>query len=95
MIRAAPILILDEPTTGLDAESEDLALEALDRLKAGRTTIVIAHRLTTVRSADLIVVLEGGHIVESGTHAELYGGSGRYRDFYDRQFQFDLAGAAG
>jgi len=95
MIRAAPIPILDEPTTGLDAESEDLVLEALDRLKSGRTTIVIAHRLTTVRSADLIVVLEGGRIVESRTHAELYGGSGRYRDFYDRQFQFDVAGAAG
>ncbi len=93
MIRAAPILILDEPTTGLDAESEDLVMEALDRLKAGRTTIVIAHRLTTVRSADLIVVLENGRIVESGTHAALYGGSGRYRDFYDRQF--DMAAVEG
>jgi ABC-type multidrug transport system fused ATPase/permease subunit len=91
MIRPASILILDEPTTGLDAESEDLVLEALDRLKRNRTTIVIAHRLSTVRSADLIVVLEGGRIVESGNHAQLYGGNGRYRDFYDRQFQFEPA----
>jgi ABC-type multidrug transport system fused ATPase/permease subunit len=90
MIRNAPILILDEPTTGLDAESEHLVLEAIDRVKAGRTTLIIAHRLATIRSAGLIVVLEDGRIIESGTHADLYGDSGRYRDFVDRQFQFDL-----
>jgi ABC-type multidrug transport system fused ATPase/permease subunit len=93
MIRDAPILILDEPTTGLDAKSEDLVLEAIERLKRNRTTLIIAHRLATIRSSDLIVVLENGCIAEVGTHEALYDGHGRYRDFYDRQFQMHLAGA--
>jgi ABC-type multidrug transport system fused ATPase/permease subunit len=91
MIRKAPILILDEPTTGLDSESEDLVLEAINRLKAGRTTFIIAHRLTTIRSADQIIVLEAGQIAQFGTHQDLYCSPGRYRDYYDRQFQWETA----
>src|SRR5262249_55301839 len=75
---AAPIIILDEPTTGLDAQSEALVLQALERLMAGRTSFVIAHRLATVRRADLILVVEGGRIVELGSHTELYGRGGRH-----------------
>jgi subfamily B ATP-binding cassette protein MsbA len=85
MIRAAPLLVLDEPTTGLDAESEDHVLEALDRLRSGRTTVIIAHRLSTIRSAHRIVVLENGVVAESGTHCELIARGGRYHDFYKRQ----------
>lgn len=86
MIRKAPILILDEPTTGLDAESEQLVMEALERLKKGRTTLVIAHHLSTVRRADLIIVIEDKKIIESGTHEELYNQKSRYRNYYDIQF---------
>jgi ABC-type bacteriocin/lantibiotic exporter with double-glycine peptidase domain len=71
MIRNAPILILDEPTSSLDAAAEALTLEALERLRRGRTTFIIAHRLSTVRKADQTVVLEGGRIVERGTHEDL------------------------
>jgi ABC-type multidrug transport system fused ATPase/permease subunit len=64
-------LLLDEATSALDAESEHLVQEALDRIMKGRTTIVVAHRLTTIRHADKIMVVKGGRIVEQGTHAEL------------------------
>ncbi|MDO1558796.1 ABC transporter ATP-binding protein [Brevundimonas sp. 2R-24] len=77
-IKDAPILLLDEATSALDAESEALVQQALDRLRQGRTTFVIAHRLATVRDADLIHVLEGGRIVESGTHAQLLRKKGLY-----------------
>jgi subfamily B ATP-binding cassette protein MsbA len=70
VIRDSPILILDEPSTGLDAASEKLVFEALDRLMEGKTSIVIAHRLSTIRRADAIFVVEGGTIRESGTHEE-------------------------
>ena len=86
MIRQAPLLILDEPTAGLDAESEQLVMEALERLKAGRTTFVIAHHLSTIRRADFIIVVENKRITESGTHHELYQLSNRYRHYYDIQF---------
>ncbi|MEL6331859.1 MAG: ABC transporter ATP-binding protein, partial [Cyanobacteria bacterium J06626_26] len=76
------ILILDEATSALDAESESLVQEALDRLMQGRTVFVIAHRLATVRTCDRILVMEKGHIIESGTHAELIQQSGRYASFY-------------
>ena len=69
LLRDAPLLLLDEATSALDAESERLVQDALDRLMKDRTTIVIAHRLATVRAADRIVVMDEGRIVEEGTHA--------------------------
>ncbi len=89
----APILILDEATSQLDAESEAAVAEALATLMAGKTTLVIAHRLSTVRRADRIVVLEGGRIVDEGTHAELLERGGLYRRLYEMQF-FDEPRAA-
>ncbi len=80
------ILILDEATSALDAENEHLVREALDRLMKGRTTLVIAHRLSTVKDANRVVVLEGGRIVQTGTHAELLGEDGLYRKLVERQF---------
>ena len=80
------ILILDEATSALDAESEHLVREALERLMKGRTTLVIAHRLSTVKTADRVVVLEAGAIVQSGTHADLVGTEGLYRRLVERQF---------
>jgi ATP-binding cassette, subfamily B, bacterial len=87
IIRNAPILILDEPTSGLDAASEELVFEALSRLMEGRTTIVIAHRLATVRRADVIFVIDHGTIVERGTHEKLLAERGLYSTLYEIQFQ--------
>lgn len=78
ILRDAPILILDEPTSALDAASEELLLAALDNLPGDRTRVVIAHRLSTVRAADTIFVLDAGQVVESGTHAQLLAASGLY-----------------
>jgi ABC-type multidrug transport system fused ATPase/permease subunit len=86
ILKDAPILLLDEPTSALDAESEALVQEALDRFMVNRTTIVIAHRLSTIREADRVVVLEGGRIVEEGSHADLLARGGRYKELYLRQF---------
>jgi ATP-binding cassette subfamily B protein len=86
IVKAAPIVLLDEPTTGLDSKSEELVMAALDRLQAGRTVIVIAHRLTTVRRADRIIVLEAGRIVEQGNHEQLIELDGHYRTLYELQF---------
>ena len=80
------ILILDEATSALDAESEHLVREALERLMVGRTTLVIAHRLSTVKDADRVVVLDAGNIVQSGTHTDLVGTEGLYRRLVERQF---------
>jgi len=82
----APILILDEATSQLDSESEALVARALSNLMRGRTTLVIAHRLSTVRRADRIVVLERGRVVESGTHRELLTRGGLYRRLHDMQY---------
>jgi subfamily B ATP-binding cassette protein MsbA len=82
----APMLILDEATSALDAESEQLVQRAIANLIQDRTTIVIAHRLSTVRRADLIVVMERGQIVEQGTHAELLARGGQYQRLYELQF---------
>ncbi len=86
IIRNAPILILDEPTSGLDAASEELVFEALGRLMSGRTTIVIAHRLATIRRADVIFVIEHGTIAERGTHDALLAHGGLYSQLYEIQF---------
>ncbi len=86
VLRDAPILLLDEATSALDAESEKLVQDALDKLMTGRTTIVIAHRLATVRSAQRIIVMDQGKIVEEGTHAQLNAGGGLYARLASLQF---------
>ncbi len=88
VLKDAPILILDEATSSVDTETEMLIQEALERLMAGRTTIIIAHRLSTVRNADLIVVLEGRSILEQGSHDELMARRGLYHHLYTVQSQF-------
>ena len=86
VIRDTPILILDEPSSGLDAESEKLVFEALDRLMKGKTSIVIAHRLSTIRSADVIFVVQDGKLIETGKHEELAAAGGLYAELYEIQF---------
>ena len=87
ILRDAPILLLDEATSALDTESEAMVQLALTNLMRERTTFVIAHRLSTVKHADRILVLEGGRIKESGSHTELLAAGGLYRRLYDMQFQ--------
>ena len=87
ILRDAPILLLDEATSALDAESETLVQTALERLMKGRTTIVIAHRLATVLKADRILVMDGGRIVEEGTHASLVKKGGIYARLAKLQFE--------
>lgn len=86
LYKDAPILILDEATSALDSESEQLVQEALQNLEAGRTTLVIAHRLSTVKYANKIVVMKNGAITESGSHQALMDKSGLYKHLYDTQF---------
>jgi len=86
ILKDAPILILDEPTSALDSQTEHSILEALEGLMAGRTTLIIAHRLSTVREADRIVVLRAGQIVETGTHEQLLAENGAYARMHGLQF---------
>lgn len=86
ILKNAPILILDEATSALDTESEQMVQQALNNLMANRTTFVIAHRLSTILNADKIAVLEGGRIVDVGTHDELLERGGLYRKLHDMQF---------
>ena len=91
LLRDAPILLLDEATSALDAESERLVQDALEHLMQDRTTLVIAHRLATVRAADRIIVMEGGRIVEQGSHSELSEGGGLYARLAALQFGLESA----
>jgi ABC-type multidrug transport system fused ATPase/permease subunit len=93
LLKNAPILILDEPTSALDSQTESLLLEALERLMKNKTTLIIAHRLSTVRRADQIIVLEGGKIVERGTHDELLKNKKLYTFLYE--IQCNSAGSSG
>ncbi|MFC3703783.1 ABC transporter ATP-binding protein [Devosia honganensis] len=87
ILKNAPILLLDEATSALDAQSERLVQRALEHLMAGRTTLVIAHRLATIRDADTILVLEGGRIIDQGTHDQLVAKGGRYAELAKLQFR--------
>ncbi|QTN36229.1 ABC transporter ATP-binding protein [Cognatishimia activa] len=89
LLRNTPILLLDEATSALDAQSEVLVQEALDKLSKGRTTLVIAHRLSTVREADKIVVMDKGRVVEEGTHEDLLAQNGVYAELHALQFASD------
>jgi ATP-binding cassette, subfamily B, bacterial len=95
ILRDAPILILDEPTSSLDVETEALVMEGLARLTRGRTTFIIAHRLSTVRSADIIVVLRDGVLAERGAFADLLRQGGVFADLYRTQFAGTLKAGSG
>ncbi len=92
ILKNAPILLLDEATSALDAQSERLVQTALEHLMAGRTTLVIAHRLATIRDADTILVLDGGRIIDQGTHDQLVGKGGRYAELAKLQFRHEAEG---
>jgi len=86
-LKDAPVLILDEPTSSIDSKTEAVILDALDRLMVGRTTFMIAHRLSTVRYSDVILVMSQGHLVESGTHEELLNNRGVYHQLHEMQLR--------
>jgi ABC-type multidrug transport system fused ATPase/permease subunit len=87
ILKDPPILLLDEATSALDNESERLVQDALERLKVGRTTIIVAHRLSTIRGADRIAVMDDGWLVELGSHDELLERDGLYAKLYRLQFE--------
>lgn len=88
LLKQAPILLLDEATSALDSESEKLVQQALEVLMRGRTTVVVAHRLSTIENADIIYVMDGGRVVEQGRHSELLAKGGLYRELYASQFGY-------
>ncbi|HET7031956.1 MAG TPA: ATP-binding cassette domain-containing protein, partial [Casimicrobiaceae bacterium] len=94
VIRNSPIMILDEPTAALDTESEKLVIEGLERLMKGRTVVMIAHRLSTLRDADKIIVLKDGVVAEEGTNDELIAKGGVYAELHRIQFEQPPAKAA-
>jgi ABC-type multidrug transport system fused ATPase/permease subunit len=87
LLKDPPIIIFDEATSNIDTETEVKIREALEELTRGRTTFIIAHRLSTLRNVDRIFVLDGGRLVEEGSHEVLLAHSGVYRALYDAQFQ--------
>lgn len=89
LVRDAPVLLLDEATSALDSESEALVQKALEAAAKGRTTLVIAHRLSTVRKADRIIVMDQGQVVEQGSHSELVAANGLYSRLAKIQFAAD------
>src|SRR5205085_11317088 len=91
LLRNAPILVLDEATSALDTESERAVQAALERLMEGRTTIGIAHGLSTIQKVDVIIVLEAGEVIETGTHAQLLAGDGVYRKLCQLQLAPEMA----
>jgi ABC-type multidrug transport system fused ATPase/permease subunit len=93
-IKDAPVLILDEPTSSIDSRTENVILDALDDLMVGRTSFMIAHRLSTVRDADLIIVINHGEIVQTGTHDDLISEDGLYRHLHDAQQRRRASSAA-
>jgi len=95
LLKAPKVIILDEATAHLDSESEAAVQRALDSALAGRTSLVIAHRLSTVRGADLILVVDDGTVVERGTHAALLEAGGLYADLHRTQFSEDATRSVG
>jgi ABC-type multidrug transport system fused ATPase/permease subunit len=91
LIRNNPILILDEPTAALDTESEELVMQALERLMKGRTVVCIAHRLSTIRDADKIIVVNDGVVVEEGNHEQLLALGGVYAELHRIQYEEQAA----
>ena len=86
MLCMPPILILDEATSSIDIRTEAMIQEAFDKLTQGRTSFVVAHRLTTVKNADIIIMMKDGHILETGKHEELLERGGAYAELYNSQF---------
>ena len=86
LVKGSPILLLDEPTSALDTHSEALVQEAIDRSLESKTAIIVAHRLSTIKNADRILVMDKGKIAEQGKHEELLAAGGLYAELYSRQF---------